>query len=262
MATSDPRNVGTLRLLQMTLTPEGVFRVIGPGEGGRKLVITDEQALVIGDDWSQVLVFVPGFLARPHHYRTFLSETAGGSITVVCPLFPKSTLGALSGRPTPMEDATAAADLVDRIRSSHSPESVWIGGHSRGGQVAWLTANALAIESTGCDGVVAVDPVDGSGPRAPQPNATAKPSEFEAPTLIIGAGVGTRCAPTGLNHAAFAACSPGVTEYVVYPDMGHADLLTGITGVIGRTLCKSGRNPVDQRKATALHISRFLTSHS
>ncbi len=219
---------------------------------------SDREILVIGDDWSRVLLFLPGFLAKPDHYRVFLSEVAGGSITVVCPLLGKSGISALTGRSTPSVEAAAAVDLVDMIRSSHNPESVWIGGHSRGGQVAWLVANSLAIESKECDGVVLVDPVDGSGPRAPRPNATTKSAEFNAPTLIIGAGIGSRCAPAGLNHAAFAACSPDATEYEIYPNMGHADLLTGIPGWIGRTLCKSGPNPANERKATARQVSRFL----
>lgn len=207
-----------------------------------------------------MLVFVPGFLASARSYRDFLTEMAGDAITVVAPRLHRPGILALRGRPTPRDEAARAVALVGEIRSAHQPDALWIGGHSRGGQVAWLAADRLAAAGAGCDGIVVVDPVDGSGSRRPEPRATSTVAGFDAPTLIIGAGTGARCAPPGRNHAAFAACAPPGVEYVVVPTLGHADILTGAPARLGRILCTSGPDPAQARSTVARHIARFIAA--
>jgi hypothetical protein len=206
--------------------------------------------LVLGGEAPHVLVFLPGFLTPAPAYRELLEPVAeSGAAQVRVPMFYRPGLPALLGHPPVREEAGRAAALVERLVAEG--REVWLGGHSRGGQAAWLAAGQVAVH-----GLLLVDPVDGAGPGS-RASATSDPAPFTISPLIIGAGMGGRCAPEHLNHGRFAAAAPRRIHLVV-PDCGHADMLCGRVGAAGRMLCGSVANPSAARATIAALVVAFM----
>ena len=120
---------------------------------------------------DRLVVFFHGFMTTPTAYRTVLGALADERTVVVAPRMYRPGPAALAGHPTATQEAAVGASIVDELRRSYSPAELWLAGHSRGGQVAWIVAG-----DTTPDGLIVVDPVDGGGPKATRLNATATPS--------------------------------------------------------------------------------------
>ncbi len=198
-------------------------------------------SLDLGVPGDRCLVFLPGFACPPHAYRSFLVPVALRVGRVVVPAV--GTLGAqLTGRSHPGDEAVRTVELVDGLRSEGV--EVWLGGHSRGGLVAWH-----ATPMTRARGLVLVDPVSGGGPpwHPPEP---PPPIDPDGPVSIIGFGLGGRCAPAGRNHETFADALPSA-DHVVLEGCAHADILEGAVGWFGRLTC--GHAP---DTAVAAHAAR------
>lgn len=190
------------------------------------------------------LVFLPGFMASPSAYDALLQPIKEAGWRVVVPqLYPRG-LPALLGKYPVSDEAEAAAALVQG--------QCVIGGHSRGGQAAWLAAGIAPVV-----GVVLVDPVDGEGRRPGSTLSTSKPAGFDVPCLVIGAGKGGRCAPAEVNYAHFTASTSSAHE-VVFPDLGHADVMTGRAGSLGRRVCGGASDPQAARTQVSETIVNFL----
>ena len=142
-------------------------------------------------------------MTMPTSYRTVLDALADERTVVTAPRMYRPGPAVLTGHPTALQEAVAGVTLVEELRRSCDPGELWLAGHSRGGQVAWLVAR-----DTAPDGLIVVDPVDGSGPRGARPLATTAPAAFGCRTLVIGAGPGGRCAPDPVNHLHFAGQRP------------------------------------------------------
>lgn len=202
---------------------------------------------------GRCLVFLPGFLAPPSAYRALLAPVAEAGVTVVVPRFTRPGPRLLTGRVTPAAEAALATELVAARQAVG--EQVWLGGHSRGGLVAWLAALDTAPV-----GLALVDPVSGGGPpwAAPEPLPPHAPS---CPTLVVGCGVGGPCAPEARNHRRFAERSPLAT-HVVVPDCGHADVLSGPTARLGGVTCGHGRDRGAALAAVTSLLAAFLADPS
>ena len=203
---------------------------------------------------QQVVVFLHGFLTAPSAYSTLLEPLGRNGFHVVTPsLYPRGP-AALVGRHPVEQEAASAADLVRELAGS-AGEPVVLAGHSRGGQAAWRAANLLAdYDAVRC--LVLVDPVDGGG-RAPQERAaTRDPAVFTCPALVIGAGLGGRCAPAPVNHDAFADAAPHA-RHVLVPELGHADMLDDRPRSFGRRLCGGAADPDPGREAVAALLLEF-----
>jgi pimeloyl-ACP methyl ester carboxylesterase len=189
------------------------------------------------------LVLLPGFMSSAESYRALVSPVVDDGISVlVAQLYPRG-IRALTGRHTVEDEARDAAELVRReVRDG---TRVVLAGHSRGGQAAWRAANLLATEGVPA-ALVLVDPVDGAGREPSTPTATREPARFACPTLVIGAGVGGRCAPEPVNHRMFAAATPHA-RHVVVRELGHADMLDARARSLGRRLCGGAAHPDDGR---------------
>jgi hypothetical protein len=89
--------------------------------------------------------------------------------------------------------------------------------------------------------------------RPPAPaTASAEPVRFTCPCLVVGAGIGGRCAPEPVNHAVFAAAAP-YARHVVVPTIGHGDILDDRPAARARRLCGGAPAPEPGRAAvTAL----------
>ncbi len=184
-------------------------------------------SLDLGVPGDRCLVFLPGFACPPHAYRSFLAPVALRVGRVV--VLGVGSLGAqATGRSTPGDEAVRTVETVDRLRADGV--QVWLGGHSRGGLVAWH-----ATPMARARGLVLVDPVSGGGPpwHPPEP---PPPIEPDGPVIVIGFGLGGRCAPAGRNHEAFAEALPAAT-HVVVDGVAHADILDGAVGRFGRLTC-------------------------
>jgi dienelactone hydrolase len=199
---------------------------------------------------ERLVVFFHGFMTTPTSYRTVLGALADERTVVVAPRMYRPGPAVLAGHPTATQEAAAGVSVVDEVRQSYGPEELWLAGHSRGGQVAWIVAR-----DTAPDGVIVVDPVDGGGRRSARLNATAEPATFASRTLVIGAGSGGRCAPDPVDHRHFAVAAPPGATHVVVDDMGHADLLDDRPRRAARLLCPGHIHP-DLARRTVVELMR------
>lgn len=151
------------------------------------------------------------------------------------------------------EDARRLVDLVrDR---ANADDDVWLVGHSRGGGVAWLAARGLEEAGSAPTGVVLLDPVWGDGgPRTTPPPLPTAP---RCPLLILGFGIGGRCAPSGRNHEIFAAAAPEAS-HVIVDDCGHGDILDEDRARPARSLCGGGPDRAAARATVTDAIIDFM----
>lgn len=219
---------------------------------------SDERGfLVLGDVAIRrtdrpLVVFFHGFMTSPSSYRTVLTMLSTDAL-VVAPRMYRPGPAVLAGRPSVIQEAEAAVGIVERLVSEHGASELWLSGHSRGGQVAWLVA-----EHVEPDGVIVVDPVDGVGRNPTGLHATARPATFTSRTLVIGAGRGGRCAPETMNHEHFAAATPSGSTHLVIPTMGHGDLLDDRAAGLARRMCGGSDHPDLDRRTVGLLAAGFL----
>jgi acetyl esterase/lipase len=202
---------------------------------------------------ARVIVFFSGFMVSPWSYRSLFASIVSERTAIVAPQMYRRGPRALAGRPSAVEEAERGARLVEHVVATRRPDEVWIAGHSRGGQVAWRVA-----EQVRPDGVVVIDPVDGAGRNPTMLSAAAEPAGFNARTLVVGAGLGERCAPAAVNHEHFAAVAPPGSTHVVIASMGHGDMLDDRPARAARRLCGGSDDPVHERRALAELVSRFV----
>lgn len=198
-------------------------------------------------------MFLPGFLTPPSAYSALLEPLRSAGVEVEVPHLYSPTAG-ITGRYTVAQEVAAVVSIVQGHQSATGGQPIWIGGHSRGGQAAWRAAEELGASIAG---LIVIDPVDGSGPRARTGSATDHRANIVVPTLIVGAGRGGKCAPAGVNHEAFAASLPTAT-HVVIEDMGHADILSGSALRWGRRLCRGGAQPERYRQEVSALMLEWL----
>ena len=211
-----------------------------------------QRGLDVGTGRDHVLVLLPGFVTPARSYAALVSPLVASDpgVRVIVPQMYRIGPSALTGRYSVAQEALEAAQLVRDLTRMGVP--VWLAGHSRGGLAAWLAAEVLA-ESDRPAGLVLIDPVDSPGSRS----ATARPPRFSLACLVIGAGVGSRCAPVGLNHERFAAAAPR-RIHATLPGCGHADVLTGRALRWGRWLCRGGEDPQRARSTVTALIAAHL----
>jgi pimeloyl-ACP methyl ester carboxylesterase len=214
--------------------------------------------LVVPAPGPDVLVLLPGFMIAASAYTALAESVADAGSTVIVPQLYRRGFGALAGRAPVAAEAAAAAALVRRVAADKPGARVHLGGHSRGGQAAWRAAGPLAGGGLPAS-VVLLDPVDGQGRRPSGPTSTAVPAAFTVPTLVVGAGVGGRCAPEGINHWQFARATPAARHLLV-EGLGHADLLVGRGRELGRRLCGGGDDPDAARAVLAALINAWITA--
>ncbi len=216
----------------------------------RALVVHSGRA---GDPVERVIVFFAGFMVSPWSYRSLFASVVSDGTSIVAPQMYRRGPRALAGHPSAGEEAEQGIRLVEHLVAARRPDEVWLAGHSRGGQVAWRVA-----ERVDPDGVVVIDPVDGAGRHPTALAAAAGPAGFTARTLVIGAGLGGRCAPDPVNHRHFAAAAPPGSTHVVIDSMGHGDLLDDRSARASRRLCGGSADPGGERSTVAELITRFV----
>ncbi len=210
--------------------------------------------LLPGGD-ERMLIFLPGFMTSADAYADLLLPVAEAGTSVCVPQLYKRGPSALLGKVSVSSEADAAAELVRDAARRNPGATVYLGGHSRGGQAAWLAASRLAPDLPA--GLVLLDPVDGEGRNPSAPTSTASGARVVCRTLIIGAGIGGRCAPEPVNHIVFLAATPGAS-HVVVEQLGHADMLTGRSRDFGRRLCPGAHDPDPGRAECSALIDGFV----
>jgi dienelactone hydrolase len=205
------------------------------------------------DPVERVIVFFPGFMVSPSSYRSLFVSIVSDRTSIVAPQMYRRGPRTLAGHPSPSEEAEQGVRLVEHLRATRRPDELWLAGHSRGGQIAWRVA-----ERVDPDGVVAIDPVDGAGRHPTALFAAAAPAGFAARTLVVGAGLGGRCAPDPVNHRHFAVAAPPGATHVVIDSMGHGDVLDDRPARASRRLCGGSADPGHERRAVAELVARFV----
>ncbi len=193
-------------------------------------------------------------MVAPPAYRSLLTPVAAAGVRIVVPMLTRRGPAALAGMVPPQHEAARLASVIAELRRSYATLSV--GGHSRGGLVAWLASAAVDP-----DGLVLVDPVSGGGP--PWARAAALTARrFRTPPVVIGLGAGGRCAPVDRGHRVFSDAAPGCL-HVVIPHASHADVLDGRSARLYGLLCSPGADPAATRRAvTELLITSVLGAGS
>jgi pimeloyl-ACP methyl ester carboxylesterase len=217
---------------------------VNPGRDGVEVperIILDPRA----PGPPRCVVFLPGFMATPAMYRSLLAPLADGGVRVVIPMVTRPGPALLLGRVRPDDEAARVVSIVRREREAG--RRVWLGGHSRGGLVAWLAAADADPER-----LLLVDPVAGGGPPWASPEPLPARS-FRRGPLVVGLGEGGRCAPAGRNHEVFAATAPGC-DHVVVPGAGHADVLDPRPARLGRALCGGSGDGARARALVGGHL--------
>ncbi len=202
---------------------------------------------------ARVIVFFSGFMLSPWSYRSLFASIVSDRTSIVAPQMYRRGPGPLIGHPSPSEEAEHGIRLVEHVAATRGAAEVWLAGHSRGGQIAWRVA-----EHVDPAGVVVIDPVDGGGRHPTTLAAAADPATFTATTLVVGAGLGGRCAPAAVNHQHFAAAAPPGSTHIVIDSMGHGDLLDDRPARAARRLCGGSADPRRERSAVADLVRRFV----
>lgn len=211
-----------------------------------------------------VLLFQHGFMVESSAYEGMLRHIASHGFVVVAPQMYQPGLMALLGTPTAFEEAEVASGLVEWMTEHLSAvtgvparvDRLAIGGHSRGGKVAWLAAlkNPARFRA-----IIGVDPVDGrGGPAGNQPRVAAEPFPFSLPSLVIGAGLNGACAPTGDNYVQFYESSQSPAWRIVAKNYAHGDMLDEPVAAASAAFCGTGADRESMRRATAGMMVLFL----
>ncbi len=202
---------------------------------------------------ARVIVFFPGFMLSPWSYRSLFASIVSDQTSVIAPQMYRRGPAPLAGHPSPSDEADEGIRLVEHVVATRGADEVWLAGHSRGGQVAWRVA-----EHVDPVGVIVIDPVDGAGRHPNTPVAAAEPATFNSRTLIVGAGLGGRCAPDAVNHERFAAAAPSDATHHVIASMGHGDVLDDRPARAARLLCGGSADPRRERRTVAELVARFV----
>jgi pimeloyl-ACP methyl ester carboxylesterase len=198
------------------------------------------------------LLFLPGFVCPRGAYDAFLGAIRDTTdVAVTADDVAGSAVAQVTGRSTPEAEARALGDRARALIASG--DRVVLGGHSRGGLVAYLAAGAVQPAA-----LVLVDPVSGGGPPWAKPDPLP-PVGWTGPALVLGCALGGHCAPEGRNHEVFAAAL-NTCEHHVVPDCGHGDMLDGTFRTFARLLCSRGSDPDRARAAVAERVTVFLRS--
>ncbi len=184
-----------------------------------------------------VVVYQHGMLMNNAHYSQLLTHVASHGFIVVAPQMYPPGDNPLAA-PDTEDEVELANELYDwlhdeldaHIDATADTDRFALAGHSRGAKVIWW---ALREQPRTVDAVAGVDPVDGTGgPFGNEPQITDDPPDIDAPTLLIGAGLGGEsagfgpaCAPDGENYEEFFAVSSSPAWQIVAPEYGHLDML-------------------------------------
>jgi chlorophyllase len=227
--------------------------VYAPRSGGPYPVVLFEHGLVVDHNlYSEILTQLAshGFVAvAPQTYRP-------GTLPIGIPSMDEE-IGRVR---TVLEWADGNLSRVTGVTADLS--ALAIGGHSRGGPVAWLLARE---QPDRFKAVIGVDPVDGAGGVFGPPTLVGA-FDSGIPALIVAAGMGdvptaiagTPCAPDGHNYVQFfEATSPPVWQVIV-PTAGHLDVFDYCEGYPYCQLCTHGADPAGMRRLTAGLMVGFL----
>lgn len=180
----------------------------------------------------QVLVFLPGFLAPPSAYDDLLAPCQRAGIEVHVPRLYRPTVPVLIGKFDCAQEAERAAAFITSLNLSPN-DTLVLGGHSRGGQAA---LRAALSRPSRFNGLILIDPVDGGSPRHHNGFITDQEHDLPMPIRIIGAGKGGNCAPSDRNYEVFTRSLPTASCRVI-STLGHADVMSGLTGSLGQRAC-------------------------
>ncbi len=116
-----------------------------------------QRGLDIGTGRDRILVLLPGFITPARSYAALVAPLVASDpgLRVVVPQMYRIGPSVLTGRYSVAQEASEAVGLARGLARMGAP--VWLVGHSRGGQAAWLAAGALAGR----------DRPSGTGPHRP-----------------------------------------------------------------------------------------------
>ncbi|WCJ21590.1 chlorophyllase 1 [Euphorbia peplus] len=220
-----------------------------------------------------VVLFLHGTCLLNSYYTNLLQHISSHGYIIVAPQLYSCLNGVIpmlpiSG-PSELEYAAQIANWLPSGLETVLPQNVigdleklCVGGHSRGGKIAYALALGYADTSLAVkiSALVGLDPVEGTSENSPiLPKVLAyEPDSLNLtiPVVVIGTGLGNEpvcwlvcpaCAPNGMNHDNFFDESKAPAAHFVTSDYGHMDMLNdNINDVVGKltvSLCKSSEDP-------------------
>jgi len=244
-----------------TLTVERVALPYESGRDSSDLVLAPQQA---GN--YPVVTFHHGTALLATDYEALLAQVASHGFIIMAPQIYRPlallTTSVQKEQEKALESQRWAVErmqafLPDGVRLDPS-RGIIVAGHSRGGGIAFLTANERSPADPALSGVILLDPVDTKSVPFPwlrkaalaqtvhsDPTAAHDAPLIDAPSLIFGTGLGSQapaCAPEGINHVQFyASTTRGIAEswHVVAGMAGHMDMLDDALGWFSSTCARA-----------------------
>nr|GMD81893.1 chlorophyllase-2, chloroplastic [Ipomoea batatas] len=230
-----------------------------------------------------IFLFLHGYLFYNSFYSQLIQHIASHGFIVVAPqLYSVAGADATEEIKCTAQITNWLPEGLHNFLPSHihpNTEKIALGGHSRGGKVAFglalgkiATTNDLKFSA-----LIGVDPVDGmdKGKQTPPPVLTYIPQSFDLgmAVMVLGSGLGEvkrnplfpPCAPKGVNHRDFYHECRGPACYFVAKDYGHVDMLDdetgGVRGKATYCLCKNGKGRAPMRAFVGGAVVAFLRAY-
>ncbi|WCJ21593.1 chlorophyllase 1 [Euphorbia peplus] len=243
-----------------------------------------------------VVLFLHGTCLLNSYYTNLLQHISSHGYIIVAPqLYSCLKYGFIPMLPikgtSELDDAANVTNWLTSGLQTVLPENVvgdveklCVGGHSRGGKIAFALALGYATTplQVKISALAGVDPVEGIRifnqdiPVLPDV-LTYEPDSFNLtiPVVVTGSGLGNQsicqlfcpaCASDGLNHDEFFNECKAPAGSFVATGYGHMDILNdNISDIVGEltiAACKSGERPKDpMRKSVGGIIVAFLDAY-
>lgn len=214
-----------------------------------------------------VVVMLAGFLLGPSDYTSYGEHLGSWGYVVIMPQLPGGTQSA---------DRDAVVGLLDWLEGPGTtggavldgradPESLMLGGHSRGGKISFLTATADARP----DAIFGIDPVDSAGGPGAQPgpdNPSVAPELMPlvlAPMTIVGettnaTGGFMSCAPQDENFQQYFGAATAPAASIEFLTANHMSFLDNPNCGFTCSACPSGTDdPSVTRRMTQGYMVAF-----
>ncbi|WCJ21592.1 chlorophyllase 1 [Euphorbia peplus] len=233
-----------------------------------------------------VVLFLHGTCLLNSYYTDLLLHISSHGYIIVAPQLYTCPLGFFPILPEGKAELDDAAKVTNWLLSGLQavlPENVVgdleklsVGGHSRGGKIAFALALGYAETplQVKISALVGLAPVEGKSENEPIPPyvLTYEPDSLNLriPVVVLGTGLGNQpafpfapvCSPNGVNHDEyFNECKAPAAHFVV-SDYGHMDMLNDMFGKVIVLTCKGSWYPKDpMRRSIGGIIVAFLDAY-
>ncbi len=199
-----------------------------------------------------LIIFQHGISTSAWSYDTVLHHLASHGFVVVAPILGDWALSLLINTPA-QADADLLTDLIARLPDTvPGRDNVFIdhsrmglAGHSRGAKIVWLVANDFP-DNLRAVGII--EPVDSTTLPLGNADSAFDETEFDVPTVVVGAGFQGDCYFGQFTR--FFEMAPSPAWQIELHDVAHLDIIDD-ADVLASELCVSDSQSPDLKKFMA-----------